>query len=390
MYQNIERFQETLIEKKIDLAILRLPQNVLLFSQYWPRNALSFCVIPARGVPSVIYPIAEQEDIISAGLTNTYSFRDLRISDGDPFEQITEIFTELARKHITPGRRATIGVENDYDQFAPCYISGKIYVPGVSTYAAIDQAFGNPQYVGVRELITDIMAIKTEFDLKKLQTANRIAHLAMDKFEELIEQPGIREIDVASEVENFVHKTARGFNGSRASRAIAQLSSGLKSVDAVCEGVYSDERVLKKGDVCLLELGLVVDGYWSDVTRTGCVGGFRGEKARYMDIVNKAFDAGLSIIRPGVKASAVHQMTQDVIEKEGLSEYYDAASGHGVGFAYHEDRPILHPESQHVLKKNMVIALEPALYVPGVGGFRTELNIMVDEDGGFILGQDSK
>ena len=385
MYQNIELFQKKLVSKGIDVAVLRLSQNVLLFSQYWSRNNLSFIVIPAAGNPSVIYPVAEQEDIELANLDHSFPFYDWKISDGDPHDQIAAIFERLSEEYGLAGKAPVIGVENDYDEFAPCYIPGKVYVPGRKTFSTIKKAFGSDRFVSVRDLIVDIMAIKTEFDIEKIKTVNAIAHLAMKEFEKLIEQPGMREIDAASEVECFIPKIACGFNGSRAARGIAQLSSGLKSVDAVCEGVYGDERILQKGDLCLLELAVIVDGYWSDVTRTGCVGGFEGKKAQMKDVVDEAFEAGLKLIRPGALASDIDLATRKVVKQAGMEEYYFASSGHGVGFAYHEDYPILHPESKHVLRQNMVVALEPAVYLPGIGGYRTELNILVRKDDGVVL-----
>ena len=74
------------------------------------------------------------------------------------------------------------------------------------------------------------------------------------------------------------------------------------------------------------------------------------------------------------------------MEDAGYGKYYLHPAGHGTGFNYHESIPTLSPSSQDVLKENMVIAIEPGLYVPGVGGLRKELNVLVTPHGGVPFG----
>lgn len=105
-----------------------------------------------------------------------------------------------------------------------------------------------------------------------------------------------------------------------------------------------------------------------------------------MDLIEKAFQAGVEAVRIGATGRDIDLATRKVIEEAGYGPYYVHPAGHGVGFSYHESIPELNPNSGDTLRENMVIAIEPGLYVPGVGGLRKELNILVTKEGGRVLG----
>lgn len=385
MYQHITRYQEVMRENDIAVSVLRLPQNLTLFTQYWSRNGYSYAVIPADGKPGVVVPIAEEMDTRQAGLDHVYVYDDIDMEAEDTDTQIKKIFSKLAKEYgITADSK--IGLELDYDVIAPCLCSGKVSLVGEKVKKLVAEGFGSSQFVTVKHLITDVMAIKNESDIEKLKIVNELAAQAMDKFEELVNVPGITEVEVVYEVEKYLQIKARDYKGAKACRAWGQLSTGKKGEIAACDGVVSDARVLEKGDCCLYEMGVSVDGYWADVTRSAVVGGPEGKTQEMMDLVEKSFQAGVNAVKPGATGRDIDVATRKVMEDAGYAKYYQNPAGHGVGFSYHEPIPELGPTSDAVLKENMVIAIEPALYVPGIGGLRKELNVLVTKDGGVILG----
>jgi Xaa-Pro aminopeptidase len=114
------------------------------------------------------------------------------------------------------------------------------------------------------------------------------------------------------------------------------------------------------------------DGYWTDITRTYCIGPL-GERQRGMyEAVFAAREAALEAIRPGVKASAVDRAAREVMRAHGLGREFKHATGHGVGFAAinHNALPRLHPASPEILETGMVFNVEPAAYISGFGGLR--------------------
>ena len=105
-----------------------------------------------------------------------------------------------------------------------------------------------------------------------------------------------------------------------------------------------------------------------------------------MELIEKAFQAGVEAVHIGAAARDIDLATRKVMEDAGYGKYYVHPAGHGVGFSYHESIPELNPNSETILKENMVIAIEPGLYVPGIGGLRKELNVLVTKEGGKVFG----
>ncbi len=141
---------------------------------------------------------------------------------------------------------------------------------------------------------------------------------------------------------------------------------------------------LKKGDCVLLDLGVVVDRYHSDMTRTFFFG--KPDDSRlviFEAVVKKAHDAALLLCRPGVKVGELDKTACRVIEKAGLESYLAHSLGHGVGLEIHEFPRIKFrgEDSDAVLKEGMVITIEPGLYWPGVGGYRYEDTIVITRKG---------
>ncbi|MBD3351192.1 MAG: M24 family metallopeptidase, partial [Candidatus Lokiarchaeota archaeon] len=124
-------------------------------------------------------------------------------------------------------------------------------------------------------------------------------------------------------------------------------------------------------------------GYHSDLTRTFIFG--RGPlKQQYKEIinhVNKAQQAALDTIKPSVKCSTVDKAARGYFTKFNLDKYFVHGLGHGVGLDVHDPIPRLAPGVDYQLKKGMVVTVEPGIYIPSVGGARTEDLIYITEDG---------
>lgn len=385
MYQHIKEFQDYLKNNSAEAAFLRLPENLVLFSQYWPGYGFSFIFIPASGEPCVICPETELDLTQNCGLDNVIPFGDVRLDDGNPDETVISIIKRLAKKNgISPG--ATIAVELGEDVIAPTYVANKVKVTGKNTRDIICRGFETDNFIPVVHAIREIRSIKTESDIKMIHRTNEILIKSLDYFETLLDRPGIREIDVLAETECYFMKVASDYN-AKAARPFGQLSTGLKTVIAYSDCILSDNRVLEHGDLAMYEIGVCVDGYWADLTRTGCVGGFKGQKEEVYNIVKESFEMGVKASRDGALAGDVDNACREFIEKAGYGKYFVHATGHGVGFAHSERYPNLEPGSTEILRNNMVIAVEPGIYIPGMGGIRVEENVLVGKESGRILGR---
>jgi len=144
------------------------------------------------------------------------------------------------------------------------------------------------------------------------------------------------------------------------------------------------ERILKTGQELLLDLGIVVNSYLSDMTRTV----FYGKPSRKLDemhkIVLEANRRAISAVRAGKTCRQIDAIARRHITKSGYGKYFGHGLGHGVGLEIHEF-PSFGPKEKTVLKPGMVMTIEPGIYLPGIGGVRIEDMILVKGNGCEVL-----
>lgn len=148
----------------------------------------------------------------------------------------------------------------------------------------------------------------------------------------------------------------------------------------------SDETMLRSGDAVILDLGLVLAGAVSDMTRTVVWGRAGGEFLRVYELVLRANAAGRAAVRPGVPLREIDRATRAVIEAGGYGAYFIHRTGHGVGIEVHEP-PDVSASSPEIARPGMVFSIEPGIYLPGKFGVRIEDLVAVTEDGAQTLNE---
>jgi len=150
---------------------------------------------------------------------------------------------------------------------------------------------------------------------------------------------------------------------------------------------HPSPRKIGNGELVVVDFGARVDGYCSDMTRTIRTGRGRDlvpELARVASVVLAAQDAGLCAVRDGVAAAEIDRACREVVDAAGFSELFVHGTGHGVGLDIHE-APALGERSDDILRSGQVVTVEPGVYVPGLGGARTEDTVLVTGAGCEIL-----
>lgn len=138
-------------------------------------------------------------------------------------------------------------------------------------------------------------------------------------------------------------------------------------------------RKLKKGDVVLLDIGVVLNGYSSDMTRTLFFGEVPKKIQELNDVVQKTHQEVLKHIRPGIEVAELDHIARKVMGKK--EKHFLHSLGHGIGLDVHE-YPLISKKTEKVkLEAGMVITIEPGLYLPGIGGVRHEDMIVVTKTG---------
>ncbi len=139
-------------------------------------------------------------------------------------------------------------------------------------------------------------------------------------------------------------------------------------------------RRIVEGDLVVIDVGALVDGYHSDMTRTFVVGDPTDEQLDTYDLVRRSQLEGLSVIGPDVSARDVDAACRGVFVDAGRAEMFLHGTGHGVGLLIHED-PFMATTSTATLVAGDVVTVEPGLYRVGFGGVRIEDLVVVTEDG---------
>ena len=139
------------------------------------------------------------------------------------------------------------------------------------------------------------------------------------------------------------------------------------------------------GDILTLDFGCYINGYCSDMTRTFFVGKSNNEQLKEIHrIVEETLNLQIEMIKPGVSVSEIDLKGRENFKKYNLEKYFVHATGHGIGLDVHE-KPRLTKFSDEILLENMIVTIEPGIYIPELGGVRIEQDVLVTKNGFEIL-----
>ena len=192
--------------------------------------------------------------------------------------------------------------------------------------------------------MNELKSRKTPREIEKLRLAHQVARAGVEAFYAHAGE-GIRETDLAAEVNYAVLKQV-GHGGIRYTYCDPpQIASGATRTSiADTMSNHATDRRLQAGDLVMLEFGVHADGYWADITRTLVVGEPTDRQYRMHEAILAAQQSAIAAYKPsestgeGALPGGLGDHAQSWIRR-GITHFL----GHGLGFAYHEDRPILGP-----------------------------------------------
>jgi len=144
------------------------------------------------------------------------------------------------------------------------------------------------------------------------------------------------------------------------------------------------DELIRQGDTVIIDVGALVGGYHSDMTRSFIVGEPSAEQRDIYDMVLAAQRAGVAAVRPGIRTSELDAVCRNIITDAGFGDWFSHGTGHGVGLLIHED-PFVNATSEAVLSVGDVVTVEPGVYRGGFGGVRIEDLVVVTSDGCRVL-----
>ncbi len=363
-----ERIRHALRGANLDALACSLPMNVLLLTGYWPVVGTAVALATHEGRLAVLAPQDEQELARAGNADEVLTF------EPGSLERITSaveaVRAPLARAVGGLGlERARIGYESGPAYEPASYAAMHLY--GGALAGLLGQTIPNAALTPADELLARLRAVKTPQEIAQIRRACRIAGSAFAEGARRL-QAGMPETGAAALFRIPLSTQGTGHADVERADGFTFCMSGPNSAKAHGAYARSRSRALAAGDLVLVHCNSYADGYWTDITRTYCLGTPDGHQQAIYEAVFEARRAALEAIRPGAGAAAVDRAAREVLRSHGFGKEFKHSTGHGMGFSAinHNARPRLHPHSEETLEVGMVFNVEPAVYFEGRGGLR--------------------
>jgi Xaa-Pro aminopeptidase len=217
-------------------------------------------------------------------------------------------------------------------------------------------------------------AVEVTPDLEAVRRACRLADVVQQAVKDHA-QPGVSEAELAGLAAAAMFREA-----GRRVPGILTVTTGAEAT--ATGGGVSTGRIVEAGDLVLTDTSPWIDGGWSDTANAVFVGTPAKTTRDRFDAIRRALHDGIALCRPGVVAKDVDRRVRELLAEHGPT--YKHHTGHRIGAAWSEE-PRITPYCEERLEEGMVLALEPAIYLPGWGGIRLEHTFLVGASDNEIL-----
>lgn len=239
-----------------------------------------------------------------------------------------------------------------------------------SLYETFSNKFGKENISIFKDIVETIRVVKKEEEIEKIKKAEEISEKAFLKTIELIKE-GIAEKDLEIELDYQMKIFGGEKNGFDTIILFGERA-------ALPHGKPRD-RKLHKGEAIIFDFGTIYKGYHSDCTRTVIFGKVSDDFKKAFQVVLDAQNKAIENVKEGIISKDLDKISRDYINNFGFGEYFGHGLGHGVGLEIHE-KPFVNPRDETTLKENMVITIEPGIYIPDKFGIRIEDLVVVKKD----------
>lgn len=339
----LKKIYAKLKQENLDGLVLSSPANISYLTDYLSRD--SYLVASPKGnIYITDSRYIEEAKIQLKGLAR------IRKINGSLFKTVALACSELGLNRV--------GFEERYLAFAE--------YQKISGYLDKDITL-----IPTHSLVEQLRQIKDREELKKIKKAVSIAIKAFEFIQDFI-APGIKEIEVAGELERFIR-----YHGARTSAFELIVASGP---NAAYPHHITSLKKLQNDEPVLIDMGVDYAGYKSDLTRTFFLGKITPLARKVYNTVREAQERALRQIRPGVVVSKIDAAARQHIVQKGYGGFFGHNLGHGVGLETHE-APSISAQENNTVEPGMVFTVEPGIYLPARFGVRLEDMVLVTPKG---------
>jgi Xaa-Pro dipeptidase len=309
-------------------------------------------IIEREGVPKMVVPLLEKSHVETRALCDLefHPYYEFPAKEG---ERWFDIYQPLIKKD------AKVGIESAM----PSGIAEK--TPGNKI---------------ITDIIDEVRLVKTDYEIGRMVHATKIINRAHRELFKMI-KPGMPEFEIYQKITGYM-----------TSKIIGDLPNAnfivCKSTAAVWPPSFShDPHIIPKifskmeqGGPHVSIISAQVDGYGVEIERSFFLNSIPEDTEKPFKVMYKARDLAYEMLKPDVLMSDIDKKVRKFITENGYGKYIIHRTGHGLGITGHE-APFIAEGYDRPLKPNMVISIEPGIYIPGKGGFRHSDSVLITEDG---------
>ncbi|WP_251549572.1 M24 family metallopeptidase [Neobacillus muris] len=354
MNQRLKMLQTWMRENEIEVCFLTSSENVFYLTGYFtdPHERLLALAVFQEKEPFLMVPSMEVHDARNSGWEQ-------EIIGYSDIDNPWDIVAKAIQQRLSAVSKAAIEKEH----------------MNVERYEQLLNLFPKAAFVSAEEKLRLLRMIKDEKEIAAIKEAAAMADYAIEFGASELKE-GKTELEVLNALEYALKQ-----------KGITEMSFStmvLTGANAASPHGNPGTTRIQKGDLVLFDLGVVVDRYCSDITRTVAFGDINDKQKEIYDTVLRAQLAALEASKPGVTAADIDLTARKVIADAGYGEYFPHRLGHGLGISIHE-YPSLTETNPLVMETGMVFTIEPGIYVPNVAGVRIEDDVLITADGAAAL-----
>ncbi|CAH0127522.1 putative peptidase SA1530 [Peribacillus sp. Bi96] len=354
MNERLTELQNWLQANEAEAALLTSTESIFYLSGFFsdPHERLLALAVFANADPFLVCPQMEVPDAKQAGWNgDIIGYTDIE----NPWEKVKQA---VVKRGLTINKMA---IEKEH--------------MNVERYEQVQHHFEEPKLVSAEEKLQEMRMIKSEDEMVKIREACRLADFAIEVGVSEIRE-GKTEMEILAAIEFELKKA--GVSQMSFSTMVLTGKNGASP-----HGTPGNTKV-QRGDLVLFDLGVVHEGYCSDITRTVAYGDINDKQADIYETVLRAQEAAVMASKPGVSCSEIDLTARNIIRNKGYGEFFPHRLGHGLGISVHE-YPSLTETNSLELQSGMVYTIEPGIYVPNVAGVRIEDDLLITDTGCEVL-----
>lgn len=361
----VEKARDLMARDGLDFLLITGDRNYVYFTGHRPITPdgtvarPNYFILPREGAPHLMVHIFIEGDASSTTWIESISTYSSLLEA--PIQELSEIVRGYKMKD------KKIGAELGQEQ--------RIGMP-VRDFLLLKQELEEVEFIDAAPILWEMRMIKSHRELEWIRRAMSITTRGYVEGFPLVKE-GMTEREIACLLTaKMVEHGAEHF--------WIMVTSGSGSYQRI-SGRPTNRRV-RRGDMVWVDMGAMVNDYWTDFSRAGVIGGPTAEQKRYQQIVVETTAEGVEVVKAGVPGAHIVDACEEGMRKRGVDISFSAGRlGHGIGLLFTEP-PSIARWDPVILAENMVISVEPGLVRPD-GVYHAEENILVTKDGCEVLSQ---